>query len=317
MPITACRLRVTALVAILSMWPLWSAAAATPAPPLDDDAATEIGIVRSRWQAGAVREALAMAHLVSGEHPESMEALSWLVLIEDRLGQREAAMKRLSAARALHPQDPHLLLIAARIGRERDEHSPALGVIGEGGRKVLLPWPTPGSSASFDVWTSAGTHHRARLDHVDAASHLVVLRLSGDAVHEPASTELRWATFVPGRPAHLLLPPAQAVSATPPRPLMVSGLVTRSGAADSGTARFSASERLGCSPAWVVDDAGQIIGHHAAGTDETTARDALLFMTTRDTEGDTVPAASASRRLSAEEIYERLLPALVFVQPAR
>src|SRR5437763_17204894 len=74
-----------------------------------DDLAQDLAIVQTHWQAGEVRAALSHAHLTAGEHPESMEALAWLALILDRVGQAQAALDMLRQAMAVHPQDRHLV----------------------------------------------------------------------------------------------------------------------------------------------------------------------------------------------------------------
>ena len=129
----------------------------------------------------------------------------------------------------------------------------------------------------------------------DQSARLALVQLGGEPV--PAGALPRWGPLVPGPPAHLLLPMSAGTDATAPRPRLVPGLVTRRGVADADEARFAAGRSLPTdSSAWVVDDAGCLIGHRAPAD-------------------DTASSGEALRRLSAEELYERMLPAFVLVTP--
>lgn len=75
----------------------------------------ELGMVRAHLQAGAFREALSFAYLVSGEHADSAAAVALLAYIEDRAGQTERALARLKEAEARFADDPSLLAVKAEI----------------------------------------------------------------------------------------------------------------------------------------------------------------------------------------------------------
>jgi len=284
---------------------------ASAAPPRGEehrsaeDTAAEIALVRGLWQRGAAREALAYAHLVAGEHPDSMEALVWLVRIEDRMGQHEAAMKRLAEAMAAHPDDR--TLAGARDALQGDAPaSAAVGLLFDRGDRVLLPWAMHSELPSwFSVVSFDGHARRGIVEGLDAQAGLLVLRLLGGL---PTSGNApRHARLVAGRPAMLLA----SVEESPPfRPRLVPGLVTRGGVASPDHARFSASHDA-TGMALVFDLGGRLIGWRG---------DDGLVITTRPAH-DTLhlPASddtAAAARLSAEELYERLLPHLVDVRPA-
>jgi len=274
-----------------------------------EDTAAEIALLRGLWQRGAAREALAYAHLVAGEHPESMEALAWLVRIEDRMGQHDAAMKRLAEATAARPGDRTLADAHAALQGDAPA-SAAVGLLFDRGDRVLLPWAArSGLPSWFSVVSFDGHMRRGVVEGVDAQVGLLVLRLlgslptSGNAPHH--------ARLVAGRPAMLLASVEEPSSVDAPfRPRLVPGLVTRGGVASPDRARFSASHDA-AGAALVFDLGGRLIGWRADDGLVTTtqaARDTLHLPASDDT--------AAAARLSAEELYERLLPHLVQVHPA-
>jgi len=273
-----------------------------------EDTAAEIALVRGLWQRGAAREALAYAHLVAGEHPDSMEARAWLVRIEDRMGQHDAAMKRLAEATAARPGDR--TLADARAALQGDAPASSVGLLFDRGDRVLLPWAARGElPAWFSVVSSDGHARRAVVEGADAQADLLVLRLLGSL---PASGEApRHARLVAGRPAMLLASVEEPSSADAPfRPRLVPGLVTRGGVASPDRARFSASHDA-AGAALMFDLGGRLVGWRADDGLVTTtqaARDTLHLPASDDT--------AAAARLSAEELYERLLPHLVQVHPA-
>jgi len=91
-----------------------------------DDLEQDLAIVRAHWQAGEVRAALSHAHLTAGEHPDSTEAVAWLAMILDRVGQAQAAMDTLRRALAMHPQDKHLIAAMQRLQADRQGCSATL-----------------------------------------------------------------------------------------------------------------------------------------------------------------------------------------------
>lgn len=100
-----------------------------------DDLGADLAAVRTHWQAGEVRAALAYAHLVAGEHPDSTEALAWLVLIEDRVGQGAVATVRLRDALRVRPADEHLQRAMRRLTKDREGCAATLRITrGEPGR---------------------------------------------------------------------------------------------------------------------------------------------------------------------------------------
>jgi len=103
----------------LTSWPAWALALACTLAHADDDLAQDLAQVQRHWRAGEVRAALSYAHLTAGEHPDSMEALAWLALIEDRVGQADSAMARLSQALKDRPGDDQLRSALARLTKDR------------------------------------------------------------------------------------------------------------------------------------------------------------------------------------------------------
>jgi tetratricopeptide (TPR) repeat protein len=79
----------------------------------------ELGLIRASMFAGEVRKAMAYATMVSGEHPNSSEALALQAYMLDRLGQTERALSILDAARARLPQDATLVAVTAEILTDR------------------------------------------------------------------------------------------------------------------------------------------------------------------------------------------------------
>jgi len=84
-----------------------------------DDLDQDLAIVRAHWQRGEVRAALSHAHLTAGEHADSTEAVAWLAMILDRVGQSQAALDTLRQAMLAHPDDKVLAAAMQRLRADR------------------------------------------------------------------------------------------------------------------------------------------------------------------------------------------------------
>lgn len=155
-----------------------------------DDLEQDLAIVRTHWQAGEVRAALSHAHLTAGEHPESMEAVAWLVLILDRVGQAQAALDTLQQAMVLHPQDKQLGAAMQRLQSDREGCAVALqakgieagrfipgrqayALVAARGRPRLVPGLLTRGKDALHARFSASVPITQPMIVVDAAGHLV------------------------------------------------------------------------------------------------------------------------------------------------
>jgi hypothetical protein len=157
----------------------------------DDDLASDLAQVQRHWQAGEVRAALSYAHLTSGEHPDSMEALAWLVMIEDRVGQADSAMSRLLQALKERPRDEHLRSAMTRLVKDRKgcaAHLRATGIetgrlipgrrafalVPASGRPRLVPGlVTSGSDADHARFSAASAMEASAMLVFDATGRLI------------------------------------------------------------------------------------------------------------------------------------------------
>jgi len=276
-----------------------------------EETSAEIGVVRSHWQAGEVRKALAYAHLVSGEHPESMEALAWVALIEDRVGQADAAMARLKQALLQRPDDRHLQRAIASLQGDRGSADVAprfaVGLVIDAGRRVLVPWHSAEVPEGLCMLrASDGRARRAVVEAMDADAGIAVMRLLQSMSLPDAG--LATARFTPGRPAFMLVP----VAGESGRPRLVPGLLTSG--VDAEHARFASRQQVMAASVLVFDDAARLVayGSDAKGADLTLSTMARAQRAA--VRGGSVQSPTAApQKLSSEELYERLLPRLVQV----
>jgi len=155
-----------------------------------DDLDQDLAIVRAHWQAGEVRAALSHAHLTAGEHPDSTEAVAWLAMILDRVGQSQAALDTLHQATLAHPDDKHLSSAMQRLQTDRQGCAARLhashveagrfvpgrqayALVAASGRPRLVPGLlTRGDDALHARFAASQTVKQPMLV-VDASGHLV------------------------------------------------------------------------------------------------------------------------------------------------
>jgi serine protease Do len=89
----------------------------------------ELGQVRADLQAGEFRRASAFALLVSGEHPNSQEALAFGAFLEERAGQTKRALDFLDKARQKAPEAVPLLGAYTEILIDRGRAAEAINVL--------------------------------------------------------------------------------------------------------------------------------------------------------------------------------------------
>ncbi|RQP21952.1 tetratricopeptide repeat protein [Albitalea terrae] len=159
----------------------------------DDDLVQDLAQVQRHWQAGEVRAALSYAHLTSGEHPDSMEALAWLVMIEDRMGQADSAMSRLLQALKERPRDEHLRTALTRLVKDRKGCTATLRAAGIEtgrfipGRQAFALVPAAGRPRLVPGLLTSGTdgdHARFSASSVVGTSAMLVFDTAGRLIAE-------------------------------------------------------------------------------------------------------------------------------------
>jgi hypothetical protein len=298
---------------------------------------SEMGLVRSFMQAGQYRRAVSfVAHTASAHREVAGSAVLYAWLLHAG-GQVPAAGQLLAAAQARWPGDPLVeqarralqspapvptgALLAAPLRAAPYGRPPvplpsvrlaASGMLLDGGRHALVPWPAVAGAAAVWVRDGLGRTRVAEVVHHAPVLGLAVLRLAGEAdrLHR-----VPW-------PARDPFPGSQGFAveyATPADagaganwPLLRAGFV---GAVRQDWRRLGIDMPPGPRGGPVFDAAGRLIGMAAAATGEA-GSDLLIPVSALRRElgawlpagGEALQPQQAAPAVALDEIYERALP---------
>jgi tetratricopeptide (TPR) repeat protein len=297
--------------------------------------AAEVAAVRAYLQAGEYRRAMAFAAHTAGAHveyPHSAAIYAWLLQAG---GQREAAERALTAARAAAPGDALLERVREQLAQPWPQPDagllspplrfapysvPALGpgtVIGsatliDGGRRALAPLDILAAAAdgrSRDLWlrNGLGEATRATIEREVTAAGvtLAVLRLE-TPLRSPEVVVSPRTPFA-GSPAYVVDYATSATASDAAWPWLRLGFLGRIGS-EPGVQALGIDMPPGPRGGPVFDDAGRIAGVAARALE---GQDRLLTAQTLAMVLDGAPWESQSAgpavRMTPEEIYERAL----------
>jgi len=311
----------------------------------------EIGLVRASLQAGEFRKAVSWATLTAGEHTDSSEAVALLAYLHDRAGYTELAIKTLKQLRTDRPNDPIAAAALATVLMDRggkvsaaDEAAsrqwprPAFEAIPVNERRVL--------AAGNGVIVDGGQHvltYSAVLP--DSASAIYVRNGLGKvrlAVREPggATGPLVRLKITDPYPARWAIPKDQIASPDGARfcfafgysasgdpagryPAISPGVVFRADAGTGGLMQITGTLGAGHIGSPVFDPRGRLVGVSVGtgaitiGGENLRSRVGAGQFAVRTVAaqaaggGPPRPAGKMPPMPAVEELYERLVPAIV------